>query len=57
MNEIRALIYELKKVLPKSSVKEIKKTSIVPPQVQKPAKELKKLEQELADIEAKLSEL
>ncbi len=58
MNEVRYLIQELKKILPKTSIKEVKRTMM--PEVsamQKPGKELKKFEQELADIEEKLESL
>jgi pyruvate-formate lyase-activating enzyme len=56
--EIRSLVFDLRRMLPKTAVKEMRKT-VMPQAIaqQKPIKELKKLEQELADIESKLSEL
>ena len=57
MGEIRSLVLELKRVLPKAGIKEVKKQVLPKETVQKPAKEIKKLEQELADIEEKLSSI
>jgi hypothetical protein len=54
MGEIRSLVLELRRLLPKMSIKEVKTVSAV---VEKPAKELKKLEDELSEIEEKLSSL
>lgn len=56
MNEIRSLVIELRSMLPKANIKEIRRPIIVQQQMaQKPVRELKKLEQELADIESKLN--
>lgn len=60
INDIRSLVKGLKKILPKVKVKGIKKTvvKILPGSTaHKPAREVKQLEEELADIEEKLSNL
>jgi len=58
MNEIRTLIQQLKKSLPKSNIKTTKRT-VIPKTIstERPTKELRKLEDELADIESKLGKL
>jgi len=55
-DEIRALIDNLKKMLPKANIKENKK-SFVEEAMDRPHTEVSKLESELADIEEKLSNL
>ena len=55
-DEIRMLIDNLKKTLPKANIKEVKK-SFATETAEKPHTEVNKLQQELADIEEKLSNL
>jgi hypothetical protein len=60
MNEVKSLVSGLRKLLPKT--KGMKKAVVprmipVPEAAEKPGIELKKLEDELAEIESKLSEL
>ena len=55
VEEIRSFVVEAKRMLPKTNLKEVRRPS--PQAVQKPVKEIKRIEEELADIEAKLSEL
>ena len=56
MNEIKSLFSQLKKTLPKTSIKSPKKV-VSTEVVAKPDKELRKIEDELADIEKKLGNL
>ncbi len=55
-DEIRNLIGDLKKMLPKANIKETKRTFASEP-AERSHTEVTKLEQELADIEEKLSNL
>ena len=56
--DIKSMVSELKRLLPKMNVKEVKKTLAQRIEtVEKPVKELKRIEQELADIEEKLSSI
>lgn len=59
MNEVRAMMQQLKRSLPKVSVKTAakKKVSSRTKPAEKPDKELNKIEDELADIEKKLGNL
>jgi len=57
-NELRSMVLQLKKMMPKATVKETKKAVVVKqPSVPKQPQEFKKLEQELAAIEAQLNQL
>ena len=55
VSEIKALVSEVRRMLPKVVLKDVKKPMMET--AQKPVKELKKLEQELADIEEKLGSI
>ena len=55
LDEIRSLINNVKRMFPKSTIKFAKKQ--IPEKALEGPHELKKLEQELMDIEAKLGEL
>ena len=55
-DEIRALIGDLKKILPKAGIKETKRV-FASETSEKPHTEVNRLERELADIEEKLSSL
>jgi hypothetical protein len=57
MNEINALVEQMKKTLPKSTTKITVKKQIITETPEKSNRDLRKLEQELSDIEAKLSEI
>jgi len=56
IDEVRTMVMELKRLFPKTAIKEVKKAVIAQP-VAKPVKEIKKIEQELADIEEKLGSI
>jgi predicted nuclease with TOPRIM domain len=55
-NEIKNLVHEMKRIIPKANVS-VKKTIIARQEVSKAPVEIKRIEQELAEIEAKLNEL
>jgi hypothetical protein len=57
MEEIKELVLELRKTLPKSGTKIVIKKQIIQEAPEKSNKDLRKLEQELAEIESKLSEI
>ena len=58
LTDVKSMVVELKRLLPKIQIKEVKKSLAQRVEtVEKPGKELKKIEQELADIEEKLSSI
>jgi len=57
MSHIRSLVMDLKKMLPKTNSREFRNPFMVMQESQKPVKEVRKLEQELSDIEEKLNSL
>ena len=57
-NELRSLVLQMKKMIPKTAAKETRKTVVVKqPAAPKQPQEFKKLELELAAIEAQLNQL
>lgn len=58
VDELQVLLSEMKKTLPKTASKEIRK-QIMPKMavIERPEREIKKLEAELADIEDKLGQI
>ncbi len=56
LDNTKALVSELKRMLPKAGIKDVRK-QVKTHETEKPVKEIKKIEQELADIEEKLSSL
>lgn len=58
LTDVKSMVVELKRLLPRIQIKEVKKSlSQRIETVEKPGKELKRIEQELAEIEEKLSSI
>lgn len=59
LNDIKLMVVEVKRLLPKIMIKEVRKPTLAQriETVEKPAKEIKRIEQELAEIEEKLSSI